>query len=78
MSEPTINEDERRIERQKLTDRQRLQGLSPVAVDRGQLEALDERGQSENWTPEQYQAALSEIAQKSLGHLVDESDKPAA
>lgn len=68
------------LENIKLGARQHIKSLlgNRVMLSLGQLKALSERADAEDWTPEQARAAMRELIQAAEGTLSDETNKPAA
>ncbi len=53
-------EDEDQRERRRLREWHEQHDLTSVAIERAILEDIAKQGTAENWTPEQYQSALSD------------------
>ena len=55
----------------------RQHGQQSVQIDRAEMESLSARGEAEGWTPEQYQAALSELVRQRTEQPVANADAGA-
>jgi hypothetical protein len=67
-----------RVARRKPKEWHERHGITSVSVTHATIESLLEQGEAADWTPEQYRAAMSEVAQKATGALIEEQDKPAS
>ncbi len=65
----------KRAAQRKLKEWHERRGITSVPVTHATIESLLEQGEAANWTPEQYRAAMSEVAQKATGALLDEAAK---